>query len=140
MHAFILALVAVCASAESDGPGVHFVETRHDLGKVRGGMPLTHVFAFCNDGPMPVEILEVRHGCGCLTPHLDKTILPPGDKGSLKLTVRTLDQPAGPRRWHCQVRYRHGDQVREATLTLAAELYHEVSVRPAALTLLVDQE
>src|SRR4051794_41653188 len=82
-------------------------------GEARSGVPLAHAFALANRGSCAVEITQVKPGCGCLQPRLDRKILMPGEATSLLVEVNTLAQPEGPNTWRAVVHYRDGDQPRE---------------------------
>jgi hypothetical protein len=125
------------------GPAVRadlrFARTEANLGEVYSGKPLAHDFLFDNPGPEAIEVIDVRAGCGCLTPRLDTRTYRPGERGSLRVEVNTLTQPPGPNTWRVQVTYRCGDAVREVSLALSAEVLVEVSVQPAALNVIADR-
>jgi hypothetical protein len=139
-----VALAAVLLLAASARADLRVLEPAADAGEVRGGAPLSHRFAFLNDGPTPVVLTEVRAGCGCLTPRLEPagTALPhaylPGDRGALLLEVNTLGQAPGPHTWQLTVCYRTADEGHEAELRLSGRVVTEVAVQPAALTLFAD--
>jgi hypothetical protein len=113
-------------------------EPTHQAGEVRGGVVLTHRFTIVNRGPGPIEVLEVKAGCGCLRPQLDRTRFQPNEQGELVLQVHTVTQPEGPNTWGVLVRYRLGDAVQELPLQLCASIVPEVSIRPANLLLVTD--
>jgi hypothetical protein len=139
-----VALAAVLLLAGLSRADLRVAEPAFDAGEVRAGAPLSHRFAFVNDGPAPVVVSEVRAGCGCLTPCLEPagTALPyaylPGEQGALLLEVNTLGQAPGPHIWQVTVSYRNGDEGREAELRLSGRVVTEVAVQPAALTLFAD--
>lgn len=104
-----------------------------DAGETRRGPVLAQRFTLVNDGPRPVEIIDVKAACGCLKPRLSSQQLPPGGECTLDLEVNTLSQPAGPNVWRVHVQYREGDRTGDATVQLAARLVAEIDVQPAAL-------
>jgi hypothetical protein len=106
-------------------------------GEVRSGVPLRHRFRLVNGGPTPVEVAEVKPGCGCLRPQLDRRLFRPGEEGTLDVEVNTLTQPEGPNTWRVVVRLAGGAQA-ELPLFLTADVVSEVSVRPANLVLYTD--
>jgi hypothetical protein len=133
--------VILSALAFLDGAGqvraeLRFAAPRADLGEVRSGAKLGHAFPFVNAGPAPVEILEARPGCGCLRPRLERKRYQPGEKGAVLLEVDARGESAGPHIWRLQVLYRDGGATREATLEVAARVVTEVTLQPAALTLI----
>jgi hypothetical protein len=131
----ILALLLACPApvfAE-----LRFFSPRLNLGELRGGPIYSHRFDFLNDSSEPVEILDIRTGCGCLQPQLNKRVFQPGEKGTLTINLRTLGQPNGPRTWQAHVLYRHGQTQHEALLILAATIGNEVTVEPSMLAMTV---
>jgi hypothetical protein len=134
--AFLTACVVGRASATADA-ALRCTPPAVDLGEIRGGPARQHRFALLNDGKEPIEILELQRGCGCLTPQLDRRTLQPGEKASLLVTLRTTGQANGPRSWNLRVRYREGDEIREALIIVAATIRNEVTVQPSILALYV---
>src|SRR5262245_12700627 len=130
-----VAMVLLAGPARAD---LRFAETRADAGEARTGIPLCHRFDFVNDGPEPVEITDIRAGCGCLVPRWEKRKYRAGERGTVVMEVNTLTPAPGPHTWQFQVRYRCGEAVREIPLKLSARLVAEISVRPAALTVIAD--
>lgn len=47
---------------------VRFKEVRHDFGKIKQGVPVTHDFEFSNVAAEPVIIETASASCGCTTP------------------------------------------------------------------------
>ena len=133
--ALILALLFICPSLAS--AQLRFVQPLANLGELRGGPVYPHRFEFINDAPTPIEISDIRLGCGCLQPVLDKRIYQPGEKGTLLMHLRTLGQPSGPRTWQAHVPYRHGDKMQEVALLLSATISTEVTVEPSIVALTV---
>jgi hypothetical protein len=136
IKAVVLSTLALLTEA---GPGraeLRFAAPRADLGEVRSGAKLGHAFAFVNAGPGPVEIVEVRPGCGCLRPRLERTRYRPGEPGAITLDVNARGESAGPHTWRLQLLYRDGDTPREQTLEVSALVVTEVTLQPAALTLI----
>ena len=101
----------------------------------RSGAPLTHRFAFVNEGPEEVEILGLRASCGCVKPRLEQRKFAPGEKSALVLDVHTLGEAAGDHLWQLNVSYRSGRTAHEATLDLRGRVITEIVVQPPALTL-----
>ncbi len=136
---FVLVTAAlVVLSAAPARADLAFAQPEADAGEVRSGLPLTHRFAFVNDGSEVVEITGLRASCGCAKSKLEKRTYAPGEKGELSLDVRTLGQAAGARAWRLDVLYKDGGKERGAALTLRANVVVEVAVQPAAITLTTD--
>jgi hypothetical protein len=134
----ILSVLALLGRAGPARAELRFAAVRVDLGEVRSGAKLGHAFMFVNAGPGPVEIVEARPSCGCLRPRLERTRYQPGERGSIPLEVNARGESAGPHTWRLQLLYREGGQTREATLEVAARVITEVTLQPAALTLIAD--
>ena len=117
---------------------LNFPAPSANLGEVRGGPVYQHRFAFANDSPGPIEIADIRLGCGCLQPVLEQRVYQPGEKGMLLMNIRTLGQPDGPRTWQATVQYRLADKLRETPLILAAKIRNEVTVEPSILAMTVE--
>jgi len=128
----------VCLAGSEARADLNFAATRTDLGEICSGAKLAHSFRFVNTGPDAVEILEVRPGCGCLRPSLERRVYQAGETGVIPLEVHARGQSAGPHSWRLQLRYRAGSAEREATLEVAARVVTEVTLQPAALTLFAD--
>jgi hypothetical protein len=115
---------------------LRFERPHADLGEIRGGRPLTHRFAFVNDGDTFAEMVEVKPGCGCLKPRVTSLRLAPKQAGAIEVDVNTLGHTDGPHTWQTQLTYRAGTAIKELTLSLKAHLINDVSVQPAAATLI----
>lgn len=117
---------------------LRFAQPGAELGELRGGPVYTHRFDFVNESPGPIEIIDVRLGCGCLQPTLEKRTYAAGERGSLRFNIRTLGQPSGMRTWEAYVQYRQGGQVRETRLALAATIRNEITIEPSILAMTVE--
>jgi hypothetical protein len=133
-----LGILALLGGEGSARAGLHFAAVRVDLGEVRNGAKVGHDFRFTTQGPTAVEIVEVRPGCGCLRPSLERTTFRPGEEGVLRLEVNTRGESAGPHTWGLRLLYREGAEPREVLLAVSAHVVTEVTLQPSALTLLAD--
>jgi hypothetical protein len=136
MNRFLVPIVFLLAAGQADA-GLRCLPLSIDLGEVRGGPPRQVRFDLVNDGKETIEILELRRGCGCMDPRLDRRTLLPGEKAPLLVDLRTGGQSNGPRSWNLRVRYRDGDTVREELLVVSATIRNEVTVNPSILALFV---
>ena len=93
-------------------------ESTATLGQVASGSVLTHRFTLFNRGSHPIEVTEVKPGCGCLRPRLDRPTIRPGEQTSLMLEINTLTQAPGPNLWRAVVHYRENKQPAELTLAV----------------------
>ena len=135
---WLLPLVLIGLACQSVWGELRFNEPAVNVGEVRGGAILSHRFTFTNQGAEPVEIIDAKPSCGCLTSHLEQKIFKPGESGSLLLEVNTLSQPAGNNSWSVHVIYKTAGQTYEAYLKINGRVIKEVTVQPPAMTVLVD--
>ncbi len=131
-----LALLPICPALAF--AQLNFAAPTADLGEMRGGPVYQHRFEFVNESAKPIEITDIRLGCGCLQPVLDQRVYAPGEKGTLLLNVRTLGQPDGPRTWQAHICYRQADKVQETPLIVAARIRNEVTVGPSIIAMTVE--
>src|SRR6266481_297162 len=90
-----LAVLLLSAGALPARAELHFSEAVANVGVVYAGAPLVHVFAFENQGPETITLLQARASCGCLRPTFVQDSYRPGEKGSIVLEVVTLSQAPG---------------------------------------------
>ena len=133
-----LALALIFACPALTNAQLRFTRPDANLGELRGGPVYSHRFEFVNDSAQPVEIIDLRLGCGCLQPVLDKRIYQAGEKGTLLMNLRTLGQPNGPRTWQTHVHYRVGEMHQETSLIVAATIRNEVTIEPSIVGLTVE--
>jgi len=136
--AALLLLAAFCGTSARAGE-LTFPQPDVNVGEVYAGAALARAFPFANGSPEPVEVTDIRASCGCLTPRLDKRLYQPGEKGSIRLEVNTLTQPAGLQSWRLDVIYRRGKIEQTRSLWLRAHILREIMVEPAALALTADR-
>jgi hypothetical protein len=63
-----------------------FKETKYSFGKIKQGVPATHVFTFTNVSEKPVVIESAIAGCGCTTPEYPKGAIAKGASNDIKVT------------------------------------------------------
>ncbi len=132
----VLGVLLACPALAS--AQLRFTAPAADLGELRGGPVYDHRFEFVNDSAQPLEITDIRLGCGCLQSVLDQRVFAAGAQGSLRLNIRTLGQPNGARTWQAHVQYRQGSTVGETTLILAATIRNEITVEPSIIAISVE--
>lgn len=81
-----LAIAGIFMSFALLGPTINFVNTEHDFGNIPQGTPVTHEFAFTNEGDAPLILESVKASCGCTTPDWTKAPIAPGATGVIKAT------------------------------------------------------
>lgn len=72
-----------------ENPKLEISEKSWDFGDIKQGDVLAHVFTFRNAGGSPLVISSVRASCGCTAALLSKETIPPGEKGTLKVTFNS---------------------------------------------------
>src|ERR1043165_7563520 len=118
---------------------LRFGQPTVDLGELRAGPVYQHRFDFVNDSMQPIEIIDIRLGCGCLQPVLDKRTIQPAEKGTLLFHIRKLGQPSGARTWQAHVQYRVAGKLQETALTLGASLRTEIAIEPSIIAMSVEK-
>jgi len=71
-----------------NAPKIRCDQSVYEFPEVWGGEEIKHAFILHNDGNAPLQILDVKTGCGCTTSEYDKMI-PPGGQGKISFTVKT---------------------------------------------------
>lgn len=66
-----------------------FVEDSYDFGFVAEGDTVDYVFAFTNDGDVPLIINNAKSSCGCTIPEWPKKPIGPGETSQIKASFRT---------------------------------------------------
>lgn len=87
------------------------------------------VFNFVNDGTAPVKILNIKPGCGCTVPVLDKSEYAPGERGSLSARFTTGERRGS---YHVPIQVQLGDG-EEVVLSLVAQIRELVKYFPPNL-------
>ena len=63
-------------------PEIKFENTTFDFGKIKEeGGKVTGKFIFTNVGNEPLELTNVRPGCGCTAANYTKVAIAPGEQG-----------------------------------------------------------
>ena len=127
--AVVLLLSCGVARAELVCPAPEFVVPN----EVRSGEPLRHRFELRNAGTEAVEVLGLKPGCGCLSPHIDRMRLSPGESATVGVDVNTVTQGEGRNAWRVTVRYRQLGKEAELPLTVSAMVRQVVTISPANL-------
>jgi hypothetical protein len=81
---FVWAVIGTGSLTEA---GQLFPTTSHDFGTVPRGAQLLHKFRWANPHKTPLEVLEVRSGCGCATATPVPRILEPGQTGVIVVSM-----------------------------------------------------
>ncbi len=69
-------------------------DTTHDFGRIQESKgSVSHTFTFINTADYPIAIDRVVPSCGCTTPEFTRSLVAPGESGSVTITF----EPAGYR-------------------------------------------
>ena len=75
-------------------PKIEFEKTTYDFGKIKEeGGKVTGKFVFKNVGNEPLELTNVRPGCGCTAANYSKGAIAPGEKGYIEATYNPYNRP-----------------------------------------------
>ena len=88
----LLAVVAciICVAQ----PEIKFENTTYDFGKIKEeGGKVTGKFIFTNVGTEPLELANVRPGCGCTAANYTKGAIAPGEQGYIEATYNPYNRP-----------------------------------------------
>lgn len=83
--------------APAAGPAPHFKalnETNFHGGEVETPGSVARDFSFINEGEAPLEIVEVKNGCGCLSVSYDP-IIQPGGEGHITIAMKIYPEWSG---------------------------------------------
>ena len=69
---------------KENAPSIFFDDRVFNFGTLRHGKSIEHKFVFTNRGRSDLIIRNVRSGCGCTAIEPQKTLLKPGESGSIK--------------------------------------------------------
>jgi hypothetical protein len=130
-----LVLAALLWMPDSVHAELEFAQTTIKLGKTKSGVPLTRAFPFVVNGRNPIEVVELRPGCGCVTTESPKKVFQAGEKGSLSVRVNTLGEAEGVHHWYVYVVYRQDGQIQQTALQIVADIEAEIRVQPARLNI-----
>ena len=88
---FVAVMSAIFCIAQ---PEIKFENTTYDFGKIKEeGGKVTGKFIFTNVGNEPLELTNVRPGCGCTAANYTKGAIAPGEKGYIEATYNPYNRP-----------------------------------------------
>lgn len=76
--------------SDSSYAKMKFEHQQHDFGYVAPGKELEHIFVFTNTGEEDLEIGSISSDCECLSWELNKKTIKPGQKGQIKVNLKTV--------------------------------------------------
>jgi hypothetical protein len=85
LYLFVAILAATASFAQTKAP-LEFQESKFSFGKVKQGVPVTHIFTFTNTSDKPVVIESASSTCGCTIPDYPKGAIAKGATGTIKVT------------------------------------------------------
>lgn len=75
-------------------PEIKFENTTYDFGRIKEeGGKVTGKFIFTNVGNEPLELTNVRPGCGCTAANYSKGAIAPGEQGYIEATYNPYNRP-----------------------------------------------
>lgn len=90
----LLLLTIVAAIVCFAQPEIKFENTTYDFGKIKEeGGKVTGRFIFTNVGNEPLELTNVRPGCGCTAANYSKGAIAPGEQGFIEATYNPYNRP-----------------------------------------------
>jgi hypothetical protein len=116
------------AGIVSGGPKLVCEESVHDFGERGEAETVEHVFRVRNEGDQPLELLEARVSCGCMTGRLSERTLSPGAGADVAVTFR-LKGRSGPQHQRLHLRSTDPDR-RDFRLTLVGRVRADLSLQP----------
>jgi len=78
----------------TDGNALLALPPVQELDVAETGQPATAEFVLKNDSPQPIDILDVKHSCGCTSHTLEQTHIPPRSSVAyiMRIDTRNLKQ------------------------------------------------
>lgn len=114
-------------------PRLTFINTEVDFGRLTDEATVSTSFSFRNDGAAPLEIVNIRAGCGCTVPKLEKTTYAPGEGGAIEV-VFDPSKKRGLTRQRITVQSNDPDRP-SRVLQVAADVVKLVEFNPSAIHL-----
>ena len=125
--------LVVTATIARGADGLIFDKEFVTLGRVEVAGDLIQEFPFRVMGDAPVQILDVKSSCGCITPTLSKRVYQAGDKDKLIFGIHAASQAEGKRRFQVSISYRQTGDVVTIPILVDVELFKPIAVEPSTL-------
>ena len=74
------------AQTTTRGSDITFQVKEFDFGTIWDHESMTATYPFTNTGTQTLVITRMKAGCGCTTPVADKTVIQPGEQGTITVT------------------------------------------------------
>ncbi|MDG2199553.1 MAG: DUF1573 domain-containing protein [Phycisphaerales bacterium] len=106
---------------------INFASTEHDFGAIMDVETYQTAFPFVNSGTGSLVIKQVKAGCGCTTPALDKKVFAPGEASEIKVSFK----PKGSGRQTKRITvYTNDPETPVITLAIKADITPFVTATP----------
>lgn len=92
-------LVAGPGHALQRGPRLEIEPGEWDFGRAPPGEVLVHEFVLKNTGGQDLEIGRIASACACAAAVTDRTVIPPGETATLRVTLETRRYRGVLERW-----------------------------------------
>jgi hypothetical protein len=115
------------------GDGLVFDKEFVSLGQVEVAGDLIQEFPFRVEGNSPIQILDVKSSCGCITPTLGKRVYQPGEKDKLVFGIHAASQTEGKKRFQVSISYRQTGDIVTIPIFIDVELFKPIAVEPSTL-------
>jgi len=133
----VLLTSVISANAQSAG-GMVFEQEYLNLGRFEAIGDVLQEFPFEVRGSGPVEVLDLKGSCGCITPTLSKRVYQPGEADVLQFGIHAPSQKEGKRRFEVTLTYRQEGQLHHVPIIIDMDLYKPIVVEPSNLMLYVN--
>lgn len=85
----ILVLISIISGPAKAEPALMIREPIFNFGFVPQNSTISHVFWLHSNGTDPLEIIDIKPGCGCTKAPLEKNIIPAGDSARVEIIYST---------------------------------------------------
>jgi hypothetical protein len=92
-------LAAAAGNALQRGPRLEIEPGEWDFGRAAPGAVLVHEFTLKNTGSQDLEIGRIASACACAAAVTDRTVVPPGEAATLRVTLETRRYRGVLERW-----------------------------------------
>lgn len=125
--------LVACATIAHGADGLIFEKEFVSLGRVEVAGDLIQEFPFRVAGDAPVQILDVKSSCGCITPALAKRVYQPGEIDKLVFGIHAASQAEGKKRFQVSISYRQTGDVVTIPIFVDVDLFKPIAVEPSIL-------
>ena len=92
-------LAGAAGNMPQRGPHLEVEPGEWDFGRAAPGAVLVHEFALKNTGSQDLEIGRIASACACAAAVTDRTVIPPGESATLRVTLETRRYRGVLERW-----------------------------------------